>query len=89
MMVEEKLIAPCGLYCGWCPYYLVGTKEFSCPGCWERKKCNIRDCAKSKGLKLCTFCPEFPCEKLYKMYRDMEKFLDEIKRDFPDGIKLD
>ena len=85
--LDEKLIAPCGLYCGWCPYYINGTKEFKCNGCWTRENCSIRNCAETKGLKLCSYCPEFPCEKLYKMYGKMNKFFDEIKKDFPNGIK--
>lgn len=87
-IIDEKLIAPCGLYCGWCPYYLMGTKGFKCEGCWERKGCPIRDCAKARGLKLCTLCNEFPCNKLYEAFRSMDKFFDRIKRDFPNGVKL-
>lgn len=80
------LLAPCGLYCGWCPYYVQGTKEFKCPGCWEREKCGVRDCAKSKGLKLCTYCSSFPCEKLPGIYAKMPEFFERIKKDFPNGI---
>ena len=86
-MALKELVAPCGLYCGWRPYYIVGTKEFKCNGCWRRKEaCEIRDCAKSIGLELCTFCVEFPCSKLYEMYSRMKEFFDEIKRDFPRGV---
>jgi len=28
--MNENLIGPCGLYCGWCPFYIVGSKEFQC-----------------------------------------------------------
>jgi len=85
--VKEELIAPCGLYCGWCPFYLAGSKEFKCKGCWSREKCSIRDCAKNKGLKICTYCPEFPCQKLYDMYSHMDQFFNDIKKAFPHGIK--
>jgi len=77
--IDEKLIAPCGLYCGWCPFYVFDLKDFKCPGCWMREECAIRDCAADKGLKLCTFCENFPCEKLYNMYRNMDKFFNDIK----------
>jgi len=87
--LSEKLIGACGLYCGWCPYYIVGTKEFKCEGCWSREKCEIRDCATSRGIKICTFCPEFPCQKLYNMYSKMTDFLNQIKKDFIGGIKRD
>jgi len=80
--LSEELIGACGLYCGWCPYYITGTEEFKCGGCWSREKCGIRDCAAGRGIKVCTFCPEFPCQKLYDMYGKMAEFLDQIKKDF-------
>jgi hypothetical protein len=85
--MNENLIGPRGLYCGWCPFYVVGSKEFTCKGCWSREKCEIIDCAKSKGLKLCAFCQEFPCLKLYGAYGQMDKFFDDIKKAFPQGVK--
>ncbi len=85
--VKEELIAACGLYCGWCPFYVAGSKEFKCNGCWSREKCKIRDCARERGLKICTYCPEFPCKKLYNMYTRMDEFFDQIKRAFPGGIR--
>jgi len=82
------LLAPCGLYCGWCPYYIRGTEEFKCPGCWKREdKCAIRDYARDRGLKLCSYCSLFPCDKLSRMYARMDEFFKEIRRDFPEGIK--
>jgi len=87
MKLNEKLIAACGLYCDWCPYYIVGTSEFKCEGCWLRKECSIRDCARSRGLKLCTYCTEFPCQKLYNMYTRMDELFNSIKKDFPQGIR--
>ncbi len=86
--VKEELIASCGLYCGWCPFYLFESKEFTCMGCWSREKCDIRDCARDKGLRICTYCPEFPCKKLYDMYGRMNEFFDEIKETFSSGIKF-
>ncbi len=80
MEIDENLIAPCGLYCGWCPFYVFKPKEYACPGCWRRDECKIRDCAASKGLRLCTFCDDFPCNKLYRMYENMNKFFDDIKK---------
>jgi len=80
------LLAPCGLYCGWCPYYVQGTEDFQCSSCWKREKCPIRDCAREKELKLCTYCSSFPCDKLSQMYGHMNEFFDRIKMDFLDGI---
>ncbi len=85
--LRGELIGACGIYCGWCPYYIIGTKEFKCGGCWTREKCEIRDCAASKGIKICTFCHEFPCQKLYDMYNRMTEYFDQIKKDFADKIK--
>ncbi|MBT9143803.1 MAG: hypothetical protein DDT29_02215 [Dehalococcoidia bacterium] len=63
----DKLIAACGLYCGGCSYYYAkGSKKSQCPGCWESDGgCEIRECAQSRSLRLCTFCSDFPCSKLY------------------------
>jgi len=86
----DKLIAPCGHYCGWCPYYVKGTEEFKCPGCWElKKRCpwGIRECAQERSLKLCTFCSEFPCPRLYELYSRMGEFFDTIKENFPKGVR--
>jgi len=86
---REELLGPCGLNCGWCPFYLKGTPQFTCKGCWRREKCEIRDCAKSRNLKICTYCLKFPCEKLYKTYGEMGKFFNDIREAFPSGIKPD
>ncbi|MCL0093064.1 DUF3795 domain-containing protein [Dehalococcoidia bacterium] len=85
----DKLIAPCGHYCGWCPYYYAkGSKESKCPGCWESDEgCEIRECAQSRSLRLCTFCSDFPCSKLYDLYSKMHKYFDRVKKDFPKGVR--
>ena len=59
--LREELIGACGIYCGWCPYYIIGTKEFKCGGCWTREKCEIRDCAASKGMM------QFPAYRSFKV----------------------
>jgi hypothetical protein len=88
-MSRDELLAPCGLNCGWCPFYLKGTPQYKCKGCWNCEKCEmgIRDCAKARNPKICTYCREFPCQKLYKMYAQMDKFFDNIKEAFPEGVK--
>ena len=43
IVVDKKLIAKCGLYCGACNSYITGK----CPGCNENVKatwCKIRNC---------------------------------------------
>ena len=85
--IKSELLAPCGLYCGWCPFYLGTSKKYPCEGCKSREECSIRDCAKERQLQLCTFCQGFPCQKLYSMYGKMNEFFDEIQKEFPQGIK--
>jgi hypothetical protein len=49
------------------------------------KKCEVRKCAREKGLKNCAYCRQYPCEKLNKLYdsggveADAKKRLDTIK----------
>ena len=49
------------------------------------QKCDVRKCARQKGLQNCAYCSEYPCEKLNKLYdsggveADAKKRLDEIK----------
>ncbi len=35
-----------------------------CKGGCGDPECAIRKCALSKGLEVCAFCPEYPCERL-------------------------
>lgn len=57
---------------------LRGYKEFvdvlrwfaswDCPGCRGGggiEMCQIRACCLEKGIELCSFCDEFPCERLH------------------------
>jgi hypothetical protein len=84
--MDDKPVGPCGIFCGWCPYYLKGTYEFRCPGCWEKDECPVRDCAREELVSLCTHCKAFPCDNLYKIYPNMGKFLRQIRKDFPEGV---
>jgi hypothetical protein len=49
------------------------------------QKCDVRKCARQKGLQNCAYCSEYPCEKLNKLYNsggveaDAKKRLDAIK----------
>ena len=71
---EEKLAAPCGLYCGACIDYLVYK---SCHGCscecgkcdasGHHERCNIyRCCVEQQGNEACYECEEFPCSILIR-----------------------
>ena len=58
---------------------MAGSEEFweflgnlsdmdkSCPGCRQgggNPGCDLRKCAKEKGVEVCCFCNEFPCERI-------------------------
>jgi hypothetical protein len=63
----------CGLYCGACPKFLAskaGTEPNPCHGCKSDTvsgwclTCNLKACARSKGLEYCSACAEYPCADL-------------------------
>jgi hypothetical protein len=69
---ENKLAAPCGLYCGACIDYLIYK---SCHGCGcgcgvcdssgHHERCNIyKCCVEQRNYKACSECEEFPCSAL-------------------------
>ena len=47
-----------------------------CDGCttgdgrlfWSCKNCEVRKCARRKGVENCAHCSEYPCEKLKRLY---------------------
>ncbi len=51
----------------------------------ECQKCQIRKCAREKGLENCAYCSEYACDKLSKLFDSgsveaaAQKRLDEIK----------
>lgn len=54
-----------------------GGRLFS--GC---SKCQVRKCAKAKGVENCAHCDEYPCEEIEKLSAkepEVKKRLDEIK----------
>jgi len=61
-----NLVAPCGLYCGEC----TGFLNRECGGCRSNQgiskdynqSCKIYYCSKSKDLRICLECVEFPCK---------------------------
>ena len=59
---------------------MKGRRLFS-----ECQKCQVRRCAREKGLENCAYCSEYACEKLSKLYdsgsvdASAKKRLDEIK----------
>ena len=76
-MVDVKLLAKCGLYCGICTDLL---EEKCCLGCgcdceqcaahWHHQSCEISLCVDEHGIETCADCPEFPCTKLILFAND-------------------
>ena len=65
---------PDSINCAGCPS--DGPLFFYC------EMCDIRKCAREKGLPTCAHCDAYPCETLeafFKMAPECRKWLDEIK----------
>ncbi|MFX1499099.1 MAG: DUF3795 domain-containing protein [Promethearchaeota archaeon] len=64
-------------------------EELLCDGCIFNKrvfswceKCDIRNCAREKGLDNCAYCDNYPCETLNNVFEkdaSAKNTLDEIK----------
>lgn len=76
-LLNENLIAPCGLYCGEC----LGFQDGRCDGCISRKGlclkyskiCNIYECCVAKEKhRFCNECKGFPCGKIKKFFNTQE-----------------
>jgi len=71
MSPSINLIAPCGMNCGLCLYYLRPTN--TCPGCSSGRKVNhvcnkypIKLCKNLQG-DFCFNCSNFPCPRLKRL----------------------
>jgi hypothetical protein len=64
--MNEKLVAPCGIYCGTCKFFSRKEKP-SCSGCGNQNgepfwgKCRLYACAKGR-VEYCGMCEDFPCD---------------------------
>lgn len=57
VVIDTRLIAACGMYCGACPSYI----NEKCPGCHTRGKvlfCQVRSCCHEQGIHSCGDCGE-------------------------------
>ena len=69
---DNKLAAPCGLYCGACIDYLVygnchgcGCECGTCAASEHHKTCDVyKCCVEQRGFKGCNECGELPCSRL-------------------------
>ena len=94
---QPALVAACGIYCGACPALVASLKakthsDLKCLGCWSPKKpspyapkCAVRKCAKSKNLKSCGECKDYPCKLIPPLFNDKpkyglrEKYLNDVR----------
>ena len=78
--LTEELIAPCGLNCGVCRYYLATirglykSKKAGCTGCLpSNRACSIikEGCylLKENKIRFCFECGDFPCAKFDRLNR--------------------
>ena len=78
MNTSTSMLAPCGMNCTVCYAHL--RKKNTCPGCRGQedsqpqycRRCKIRNCAVSRGVRFCWQCSSFPClpvRQMDKRYR--------------------
>lgn len=66
LILESKLLAPCGMYCGFCLHYRKEKKPH-CTGCFDKKghqfwgECRLHACTTKHEVEHCGLCDEFPC----------------------------
>ncbi|MHA1168905.1 MAG: DUF3795 domain-containing protein [Candidatus Hodarchaeales archaeon] len=78
-MESDSLAAACGLYCGFCRYYM----NESCKGCGseDRADCTLLKCCRiDKGLVFCSECDEFPCKSLKSSTSLHPKWLEDLAK---------
>ena len=63
-MINKKMIAFCGTYCGVCEW----KDKIGCKGCKDNRgimfwgKCDKAICCIEKGLEHCGECSDMPCQ---------------------------
>lgn len=73
--INDAEVSVCGIYCTKCPKYI----KKHCSGCGPNNVCKMPECAKSKGVRICFECKEFPCKLNYKFFQ--KSWLDFLKSD--------
>lgn len=77
--INTIMFAPCGFNCQLCEKHL--NRNNPCPGCLidspnktkASQKCKIRKCLKTKTVKYCGRCSEFPCKLIKKQDKNNKK----------------
>lgn len=61
---------------------VVPPEELTCHGCSTENLCayeDVRECAIEKGVKNCGECEDYPCEKVLKVFKWTESFVERCK----------
>jgi len=78
-MEFDSLATPCGLFCGFCRFYM----NEECKGCGsvDRLDCKLYKCCRlDKRLHFCTECDDFPCTELRANIGLHPDWLDELAK---------
>jgi hypothetical protein len=78
-----------------CEYPDITYDEVTCYGCREAgarlfflcEKCEIRRCARQRGVETCADCTDYPCKKLehhLALFPSAKRNLEMIRRSFED-----
>lgn len=73
-MIDKKMIAFCGTYCGVCEW----KDKIGCKSCKANRgimfwgECDKAKCCMEKGLEHCGECSDMPCQKLRDLFDDPE-----------------
>ena len=94
MEMLANILAPCGVFCGACPSF--NKTCLGCPSESHKQKrkskwnCKIRECCyEEKNIMYCSYCTQFPCEKINKKLIDSHPGETKFKyrHDIPDNAK--
>jgi hypothetical protein len=62
----------------------------TCAGCRSGKcgdpRCDIRKCAKAKGVEVCSACPDFPCKHIEGLAERYPTLIADAKRQQKAGL---
>lgn len=88
-MTNDEVLGYCGLYCGGCGAFQATARgeaiEYepgaftTCRGCNSSEisvscsDCELKDCARERGLRYCRQCEEYPCDR-FAQFRDDRRY---------------
>ncbi len=60
-------------------------EDIKCEGCFSNRlheycaTCGVRQCTREKGHRVCSFCDEYPCNKIEKVWEATGVPVEELK----------